>query len=323
MTNYAATNTGALTEGQLDKLVKGRAKQNARVIDTNLNVAPRGLLAAFPVDRLDSQMIEFWTRAGNPGQINQALDGVPDITQHKYKRSYKDLTLAWDKDSYMIYDSAQTAVAVNRLANDGRRDVETFMENARVFKLLTELKAKEATGNSHGASDVWGASGTGDAEADIAKAITKIVSTTGIDIEAGGWTFGVAYPSEVLDEFNQLDLINQVTQRLSDYLKAAWKIKLYPITPVMDADGNTYIDVKEQTSSDVLGTSALVFAEGEYTMRGGYYNPTDIMTNETKRDFGVGYQSVFKQCVGYLAVPMDGSANGKSKLIYEITGVTT
>lgn len=323
MTNYAATNTGALTVGQLDKLVKGRAKQNARIIDTNLNKAPMGLLRAFPVDSLDSQMMEFWTRAGNPGQINQGLDGVPDNTQHKYVRSYKDLTLAWDKDSYMINDSAQTAVAVNRLATDGRRDVQTFMENARVYKLLTELKAKEATGNTHGASDVWGASGTGDAEADIATAITKIVSTTGLDMESGGYTFGVAYPSEVLDEFQQLDLINQVTQRLSDYLKAAWKINLYPITPVMDANGNSYIDVKEQTSSDVLGTSALVFVEGESTMRGGQYTPSDIMLNETKREFGVGWETVFKQCVGYLAVPMDGSANGKSKLIYEITSVTT
>jgi hypothetical protein len=323
MTNYAATNTGALTSGILDKLVKGRAKQNARVIDTNLNKAPMGLLRAFPVDSLSSQLLEFWTVKGNPGQVNQALDGMPDLTKHKYVRSYKDLTNSWDKQAYKIMDSAQTAMAVNRLANDGRKFIQDYFTNVRVWKLLTELKAKEATGNTHGASDVWGASGTGDAEADIAKAITKIVSTTGIDIETGGYTFGVAYPSEVLDEFQQLDLINQVTQRLSDYLKAAWKINLYPITPPTDADGNAYIDVKFQTSSDILTTSALVFVEGQQTMIGGNYAPSDIMLNETERQLAEGWTTVMKQCVDYLAVPTDGTSNGKTSFIYEITSVTT
>jgi len=323
MVNYAATNTGAITAGQLDKLVRSRATQNARVIDTNLNKAPAGILKAFPVDSLTSQLLELWTVKGNPGQINQALDGMPDLTRHKYVRSYKDLTNSWDKQAYMIMDSAQTAAAVNRLATDGRKFIQTYFENARVWKILTELKAKEATGNTHGASSYWGASGTGDAEADVAKAITKIVSTTGMDIETGGYQFGLAYPSEVLDEFKQLDLIGQVTQQLGKYLNDAWKINLYPITPPTDADGNAYIDVKFQTTSDVLLTSAIVFVEGQGTLLGGNYAPSDIMLNETERELATGWTTVMKQCVEYLAVPTDGSANGKSNLIYEITGVTS
>lgn len=330
MTNYAATNTGALTSGILDKLVKGRAKQNAKVIDTNLNKAPAGILKAFPVDSLSSQLLEFWTVKGNPGQINQALDGMPDLTRHKYVRSYKDLTNSWDKQAYKIMDSAQTAMAVNRLANDGRKFIQNYFENARVWKILTELKAKELDTNTHaagtaggGSASVWGAAGTGDAEADIAKAITAIVSSTGIDMETGGYQFGVAYPSEVLDEFQQLDLINQVTQRLGDYLKAAWKVNLYPITPPTDADGKAFIDVKFQTSSDVLRTSALVFVEGQDTMIGGNYAPSDIMLNETERQLAEGWTTVMKQCVDYLVVPTSGTANGDSALIYEITGVTT
>lgn len=314
-----AINTGAMSVEQLDKLVKGRAKQNARIIDTNLNKNPTGLLAAFPVDSLDSQMIEFWTTAGNPGQINQSLDGVPDATRWKYVRSYKDLTNSWDKMAYKILDSAQTSMAVNRLANDGRRMVQNYFEAARVYKLLTELKAKRT--NTHAASSYWGSGGTGSAETDISKAITSIVSTTGITL--GSYNIGVAYPSEVLDEFQQLDLINQVVQRLSDYLKTAWNVKLYPITPFKDADGNSYIDVKYQTSSDVLGTSALVFLEGEQTMRGGNYGPSDVVLNETERELGVGYTTLMKQCVEYLVVPDNGTANSTSKNIYEITGVTS
>lgn len=323
MTNYAVTNTGALTSEVLDKLVKGRAKQNARVIDTNINKAPTGILKAFPVDSLGSQLLEFWTVKGNPGQINQALDGMPDLTKHKYVRSYKDLTNSWDKQAYKIMDSAQTAMAVNRLANDGRKFIQNYFENARVWKILTELKAKEATGNTHAASSYWGASGTGDAEADVAKGIAKIVSTTGMDIETGGYQFGLAYPSEVLDEFHQLDLINQVTQQLGVYLKQAWKLNLYAVTPPTDADGKAYIDVKFQTDSDVLGTSAILFVEGQDTLIGGNYSPSDIMLNETERQLAEGWTTVMKQCVDYLAVPTDGTSNGKSALIYEITGVTS
>lgn len=324
MTDYAPTNTGALTAEQLDKLVKGRARQAARVIDINLNKSPVGLLAAFPMDTsLPSQMLELHATAGNPGQINQPLDGMPDLTRHSYKRSYKDMTNSWDKQAYKIMDSAMTASAVNRLATDGTRFIQNYFAACRVYKLLSELKSKRATANTHGADDVWGASGTGDADADVATAIAKIVSTTGANVEGNSFSIGLAYPSEVLDEFMQLNLIGQVTQRLKDYLKAAWNLNVYPITPFMDADGNNYIDVKFKTTSDVLGTSALVFFEGEQTMVGGEYRPTDIMLNETQRQIGEGWTTVMKQCVEYLAVPMDGTANGKTKMVYEITGVTS
>jgi len=327
MTNYAPTNTGAMTAAQLDWLVKSRGKQNAKIIDTTLNTTPNGLLAAFPVDNLSSQMLEFWTSASNPGQINQALDGMPDMTRFKYVRSYKDLTNSWDKEAYKIMDSAQTASAVNRLADDGMASIQRYFTACRVFKILTELKQKNV--NTHaagtaggGSASVWGSAGTGDAEADIAKAITSIISTTGLSVD-GNYTIGVAYPSEVLDEFQQLDLINQVTQRLGDYLKTAWKVNLYPITPYFDSDGNNYIDVKFQTSSDVLGTSALVFVEGPQTMIGGSYKPNDIPLYETARQIGEGFTTVMKQCVEYLVVPTTGTANGNSKYVYEITAVTT
>ena len=330
MTNYAPTNTGALTVEQLGKLVKGRAKQAARVIDTNLNVAPAGLLAAFPVDRLDSQMIEMHTVQGNPGQLNQALDGMPDMTRHKYVRSYKDMTNSWDKQAYKIMDSAMTAAAVNRLADDGTRFIQNYFAACRVYKLLTELVAKSHASNTHaagtaggGSASYWGAAGTADAEEDIAAAVTGIVSRTGAAVEGGQYSIGVAYPSKVLDEFMQLDLINQVTQRLKDYLKAAWNVNLYPITPYKDADGVEIIDVKTKIDSDALTTSAVVFFEGSQTMIGGEYRPSDIMLNETQREIGNGWTTVMKQCCEYLAVPTTGISNGTSALVYKITGVTT
>jgi hypothetical protein len=58
-------------------------------------------------------------------------------------------------------------------------------------------------------------------------------------------------------------------------------------------------------------------------MRGGSYTASDLITNETERVHATGYRTTMKQNIDYLAVPQDGSSNGKSKMIYEITAVTS
>jgi hypothetical protein len=313
----------------LGKYVKGFARTTARVFNTNLNKQPMGLLAAFPVDNLSSQKIEHFGQTGAPGMIDQPLDGAGDTSKWKMIYSSKDLTNSWDKQSFKILDSAATAQAANRMPVDGARMVQDYLVACRVYKLIRELKAKRATDNHHaagviggGAASVWGSAGAGNAEKDIAAAITKIVSTTGLDLESGQYEFGLLYPSSVLDEFAALNLINLVVTRLKDYLKTAWNITPYPFTPYSDGNGNEYIDVNGVNASDVLGTSALVFVKGEQTMIGGNYGPSDIMLNETSREHATGYISTFKQCMDYLCVPQDGQSNGKTKLVYEVTGVS-
>lgn len=325
-----AFDTGAMDVEALGKYVKGFAKTTARVFNTNLNKQPMGLLAAFPVDNLSSQKIEHFGQTWAPGMIDQPLDGAGDTSKWKMIYSSKDLTNSWDKQSFKILDSAATAQAANRMSVDGARMVQDYLVACRVYKLIRELKAKRADANTHaagtiggGAASVWGSAGVGNAEKDIAAAITKIVSTTGLDLESGQYEFGLLYPSSVLDEFAALNLINLVVTRLKDYLKTAWNITPYPYTPYTDGNGNEYIDVNGVTASDVLGTSALVFVKGEQTMIGGNYGPSDILLNETNREHATGYISTFKQCTDYLAVPMDGKSNGKTKLVYEITGVSS
>ncbi|DBA35199.1 TPA_asm: hypothetical protein vir525_00057 [Caudoviricetes sp. vir525] len=325
-----AFDTGAMDVEALGKYVKGFAKTTARVFNTNLNKQPMGLLAAFPVDNLSSQKIEHFGQTWAPGMIDQPLDGAGDTSKWKMIYSSKDLTNSWDKQSFKILDSAATAQAANRMSVDGARMVQDYLTACRVYKLIRELKAKRADANTHAAgvigggdASVWGSAGAGNAEKDIAAAITKIVSTTGLDLESGQYEFGLLYPSSVLDEFAALNLINLVVTRLKDYLKTAWNITPYPFTPYTDGNGNEYIDVNGVNASDVLGTSALVFVKGEQTMIGGNYGPSDIMLNETSREHSTGYISTFKQCTDYLAVPMDGKSNGKTKLVYEITGVSS
>ncbi len=315
--------TGAITPEALGRLTKRWAGKSAKVLDDKLNQAPEGFLSCFPVDaNLESQYFETWKPKGNPGTMNGVLDGPGVTTDHKYARSYKDMHNAWDKYAYEILDSAATEVAVNRLGKDGTQFCLNYFRQTRAWKIITEMKAKRATANTHAAvKGVWGVTGQGAGQADIVKAILGIVKTTGLD--PNSVEFGIAYPSKVMDEFVSLNLINMVVQRLDTYMKAAWKLDHYPITPFQDDEGSEVIDILAKTSSDALGTSAIVFVKGDSTIQVGEYRPTDILLNETTRKEGFAWRNLFKQCVGALAVSMDGTENGKNKLIYEITGVTT
>lgn len=315
--------TGSLTLDQLGRLTKRWAGQGAVVINDRLNVAPEGFLSAFPTNMVDSQYAELWSFKGNPGSINTVLDGPGDTSNWKYVRAYKDMHNSWDKKAYDILDSVQTDIAANRLATDGTQQVLNYFRQTRVHKLLTEMKAKRYSAATHSTAatgGVWGIAGQGRGQQDIVQAITYIVSKTGVDPSTV--EFAVAYPSKVMDEFQSLNLINMVVQQLESYMNKAWNLTAYPITPFIDDAGNEYIDL-DGTSSNVLSTSALVFVKGDNTVRMFEYRPTDIMLQETARIPGTSWQNIFKQCTSALAVPHDGSENGKNKFVYEITNVTT
>lgn len=320
--------TGSLTVDQIGTLTKRYAGAGATVITDVFNAPSEGILSAFPMEpKLDYQRAELWTFKGNAGQINQVVDGPGDTSNWKYVRAYRDMYTSWDKKSYDILDSVQTEIAANRLAQDGTQQVLNFFRTARVYKIINEMANKTYASNTHSTTTtggVWGVEGQSRGEADIVKAIKGIVKVTGIDMSSGSAPeFGLIYPSSVMDELGALKLINMVVTKLSDYLSAAWKITPYPFTPFMDDAGNQYIDVKDQTSSDILGTSAYVFVKGNNTIRQFEYRPGDIMTTETARIPGTSWLNIFKQCYTALAVPHDGTENGTNKLLYKITNVTT
>ena len=323
-----STGTGSLTVDQIGTLTKRYAGAGATVITDVLNQAPEGFLSAFPMEpKLENQRAELWTFKGNPGQINQPVDGPGDTSNWKYVRAYRDMYLCWDKKTYDILDSVQTEIAANRLAMDGTQQVLNYFRQARVYKIIKEMYDKTYASNTHSTSTtggVWGVAGQGRGEADVVTAIKGIVTATGLDMSAGvAPEFGLVYPSKVMDELGALKLINMVVTKLSDYLSAAWKITPYPITPYMDDAGNQYIDVKDQTSSDILGTSAYVFVKGANTIRQYEYRPGDILMNETARIPGTSWLNIFKQCYTALAVPQNGVENGTNKFLYKITNVTT
>jgi len=303
--------SGYMNPDMLGQYIKGWAKRSMELINTDAQNYDL-LGKAFPLKPVDTEKIEFFVTHGVPGRIDVDLDTAVDASRWSITRVSKDLK--WDKFDYLITDAAKTRAAIDTLAMDGTRMALNYFGAVRTFRAVTELVAK--AGLSDSVTAQWNSSGA-DVEGDIVKAIEGIVSSTGID--PSNHSFGVLYPSSRMRGIDQLDLINNVQQSLKEYLMKIWKINFYAFTPYKDADGNAYIDIHNKTSSDALGTNAIVFVEGDNTMRGAIYQPTDIPLTETTRIHDVGWRTTLRQCVGYLVVPKYHATNSAN--IFKITGV--
>jgi hypothetical protein len=308
-----AVTMGAMTQGQLDKYLKGWAQRSLEVIDLDMQtVSP--LDKAFPIKTTEIPRIEFFTTHGVPGQLDVALDTPPVTSRWSYTRVTKDMKI--QKFSYKILDTTRAMVYIDEMAADGTDMALTYFGQVHTYKLITEIKAKY--GNTGAAGAYWNAAGQ-NCEGNIMTAIEKIMSKTGTNPEST--TYGVIFPSEVMSGVNQLDLLHNVQQNLKDYLKDAWNINWYPYTPAMDADGNEYIDIEQKTSSDALGSDALVFIEGAKTLRAAQYKPpASVPMSETTRLHDEGWITTLRHSYECLAVPKFNATS--TPHIYKITGVS-
>lgn len=304
---------GAMTIGQLEKYLVGYAQQGLELIKTDLQtVCP--IEAAVPSTQTNIPKISFFVTHGTPGQMDVVLDAPPVLSRWNYKEVSKDMLI--QKYSYQVLDSARAAIAVDDMAVTGTQNAMAYFANIHAYKIIKELRAKNT--NTHGASAYWNVS-TGNPEGDIVTAIESIMSKTGIN--PATTTFGVVFPSKVMSGINQLDLLGNVQQNVKDYLSQAWNINWYPFTPYMDADGNTYLDIEEHTSSDSLSTTAVVFAEGLNTIKGKtYVPPNGVPMSETTRLHDSGFITTLRHSYECLAVPRYNAST--TPLIYEITGVS-
>ncbi|AZF90127.1 MAG: hypothetical protein BPH43C_01 [Phage 5P_1] len=266
--------SGYMNPDMLGQYIKGWAKRSMELINTDTQNYDLLGNAFNPLKPVDTEKIEFYSIHGVPGRMDVDLDTAVDSSRWSITRVSKDLK--WDKFDYLITDAAKTRAAIDTLAMDGTRMALNYFGAVRTYRAVSELVAK--AGDSDPASAAWNTAGA-NVEGDIVNAIESIVSATGID--PANYTFGVLYPSSRMRGIDQLDLINNVQQSLKEYLMKIWKINFYAFTPYKDADGNAYIDIHNKTSSDALGTNAIVFVEGDNTMRGAIYQPTDIPLTET------------------------------------------
>ena len=311
---------GEMTKDRLEKYIKGYAEKGAQVIDTNMQ-AGNMLEGAFPAATSETERASFFVTHGNPGVRSVAMSGTVDQTTWDYKEIYAYLD--WDKYAYMISDDAKDWAAVDRMAADGNRNALEFFGASRTYEIITALKAGNDSSCTHGASAYWNAD-SGNAEGDIMQAIEGIVENSGVNLKTR--KIGVVYPSKVLRGLKELDLIHNTTQRLEKYLKEMFAedfggIEFFPFTPYMDADGNKYIDTNK-TSSDALGTSALVFVEGPQTLKTFKYTATGSGMTETTRIHDRGWITTMRHCYGTKVVPMYDASYLTTPLIYEITAVS-
>lgn len=323
-----ATNTGPMTPDMLGKLVKGWAQSTVTVLDLDLaKFSP--LEAAFPSPPLTIPRLEVYPTKGNPGVKDVDLSGKIEETSWKYQYKDKDITNKWDKYKYMILDSCTNFAAVNRMGQDGTNHAMRYFSALRTYKVIEEMRAKTRisantsatlTDGHAAASATWGTNAQ-QVEEDILKGIEFIMKMTGID--PMNYRFGVIYPTRIMRALKELDLINMVQQTVQQYLSSTWPIDFFAFTPYIDADGQYFIDASKQTSSDILGPNALVFAESPYTMITGAYKPTDIMLSETWRVPEEGWATVVKQNFGALAVPMYDYQYFTTPMLYQIDNVIT
>ena len=310
----AANTMGSMTVDQLGTFVKTYTKKSMEVIRQGIDNS--GLLGgAFPTSTLSTPKLEVrWTH-GNPGRMNVALDAPVEQTNWAYKATSKDLT--FDKFSFMVTDSATDMIAAGNMAADGIRYAMKFFADVEDYQKVTELKAKNNSNCTAAAGGYWNGD-TADMEGDIIGGIETVVKYSGIKPDKVQW--GVLYPSKVLKGVEQLDLIHNVQQNIKTYLKSVFPIEFYAYTPPMNAAGSQYIDVLNNTSSDALGTSALLFVKGQDTMKSGTYS-VQTMT-ETTRIHDVGYVTTLRHSSASLAIPLYDDSTYTTPLIYEITAVS-
>lgn len=301
---------GTMTDAELGKFIKGWASQTAKVIDQQIQQVNL-FGGAFPVFPAETEREEVFYFGGQPGRYGVSLDEPTEYTKWDYSKAQCDLI--WSKFAYKISDAAVSRAAKNRMATDGTAMALKYFGAVRTYQIGTELLAK--AGSSAGASDgYWNAGG--DIIADIATAITTLRRNNGVGPEA---KIGVCYPQDVENGLLELGLIKNVQQTVQDYLTAVYNVNWYPYTPYTDADGNFRIDVKTKATSDFLTTNALVFLEGDVTLRSFEYKPAGVLAVETGRDFDSGDKISSKMCTGALAIPFRNAS--ASERIHKITGV--
>jgi len=319
MASANADKMGSMNIGNLGTFLRGYFERNRTVYE--MGVQRMGFLGnVFPVRTLSVPKIELRWQAGVAGRMNVALDAPVEDSRWEMKETSKELT--WDKFAFTITDSATDAIAVNTMLSDGIRNSARYFAALRDYRIITELKAKNNASCTGSATAVWTDSAA-QVEDDIVTAIQTIVDTSG-GMNPETATFGVIYPAKAMMGLDSLGLIGNVQMTVKSYLQNTWKMNFYPYSPAkFGSAGDEIIDVKNDTDSDALGTSALVFVEGEDTMVCGQYYGNGIKMSESTRIHDVGVKTTLRHSFGCLARPLYDDTGYTTPLIYEITGVTS
>ncbi len=313
---------GTLTMGNIGKLNMAYAYgvRNLQLIDQTVP-AESMLLKYFqgPNYQRDEDYIEFFTRESNPGIINAPINAdIPALTRGTYRSTR--VPMKWDMYWWAIDDQVKEK-AIPWVMDREAQDAINFYANVVDYKIIKELVAGASTETTFAASGLWsGTNGSAYAEADIVKALQEIADHSGTS-HAKAKSIIVIYPTKAFTSFKGLDFIHNVNQSIETYFGNAYKNMVFvDFTPSLNSEGNRVIDIAAGTSSDALGTNALVVYGGQETLDVGEYVPKNISRVETQ-SLGVfkGVLTATRRCFGCKTVGRFGQET--SPRIAKITGV--
>ena len=320
MASANADKMGSMNIGQLGTYLRGYFEKNREVFF--MGVQQTGFLGkVFPVRTLSTPKMELRWQSGVAGRKDVALDAPVEDSRWEMKDTSKELT--WDKFSFTITDSAVDAVERNTMLSDGINNAARYFAALRDYRIITELKAKNNSNCTAAADEYW-TSDSAKVESDIVNAIQTMVDYSGGVLNPESATLGLIYPAKAMMGLTSLGLIGNVQMTVKDYLKKTWNMNFYPYSPAkFGMDGDEVIDVKNDTSSDALGTTAVLFVEGQGTLDCGQYFGNGIKMSETTRIHDVGYKTTLRHSFGCLAKPLYDNTTYTTPMIFELTGVTS
>lgn len=206
-------------------------------------------------------------------------------------------------DFELALDQAEARFMITDIARvRGQGQLQNEMSTRRAAEAIAKLKddnildtllggAPTATTTSltRSSDEGWDQS-NGDPEQDVMNTWNNIFENSNVNEDDIGNTFLVA-PSKVYSELNTLQLINNVQQRLRDYLGDTYGINLR-FSRLLDDDDD-----------------ALLVVGGEQTAVHGVLDHPAIDNVEQERVFGRGEDTLYRQFFGTAIVEDDGLTN--------------
>jgi hypothetical protein len=309
---------GAVTTGDMEKLVTTYAVRNARFYDANV-MRENPLEQFFPFETADEQEFEFWTGSGQAGVMGVDREAAVPYSKSALKRHQEDLTT--DKYAYFMSNDMLERAAkatgpggakdpASRYAADGN----IFFGEVRQYKQIAALLA--GAGQTVVAAGTWD---TTSPEGAITEALDKLGEY--------GWKAirGPAVcivPQRVFRGVMQQRAVRGGYTSVAQVLKDSYSIEFIPFAPWYVSGAQRKIDVLTGTDSDILGTSAILAVGSGLTMQSLDYKFKNTPAQFVEIVSDQGYGTIIHRVQGAKVIPKYEEAATTVDIV-KITGVAT
>lgn len=305
---------GRIGVEDLVKRVRGYGADVQAFVDEYIGLEDP-LAAYFPfTDSGDKQEIEFWMRQGRAGVMGVARSARIPPTKSVLRRFQQEMDV--DKYAYLLTNEVLEKT-IDNLDTDDAFDANTFFAEAQLWKRLSALKA--GAGKQITASGTWN---TTDAEANIAEAVAWLKDY--------GWKKGwgkilCIYPARVDMGVNQARAFRGGYDTVAGIIKQSYpEVEFISYSPFRGANDELVIDILGGTSSDALGTSALLtVAQPTRILECKSYSFKRTPSVFVEQISDVGYLTILHRMNACRVKPWKSASDSATTnpLIVEITGV--